>query len=39
MSTMNQPEVMVTVTPAASTEVKKFMDAGETSIRPRAVSA
>ena len=26
MSTMNQPEVMVTVTPAASTEVKKFME-------------
>ena len=26
MSTMNQPEVMVTVTSAASTEVKKFMD-------------
>ena len=26
MSTMNQPEVMVTVTAAASTEVKKFMD-------------
>src|SRR6058998_4217292 len=26
MSTMNQPEVLVTVTPAASTEVKKFMD-------------
>ena len=25
MSTMNQPEVMVTVTPAAATEVKKFM--------------
>ena len=25
MSTMNQPEVMVTVTAAASTEVKKFM--------------
>jgi iron-sulfur cluster assembly accessory protein len=27
MSTMNQPEVMVTVTPVASVEVKKFMDA------------
>ena len=26
MSTMNQPEVMVTVTAAASTEVKKFME-------------
>jgi iron-sulfur cluster assembly accessory protein len=26
MSTMNQPEVLVTVTPAASTEVKKFME-------------
>ena len=26
MSTMNQPEVMVTVTPVASVEVKKFMD-------------
>ena len=26
MSTMNQPEVMVVVTPAASTEVKKFME-------------
>ena len=26
MSTMNQPEVMVTVTTAASTEVKKFME-------------
>ena len=26
MSTMNQPEVMVTVTSAASTEVKKFME-------------
>ena len=26
MSTMNQPEVMVTVTEAASTEVKKFME-------------
>jgi iron-sulfur cluster assembly accessory protein len=26
MSTMNQPEVMVTVTPAASVEVKKFME-------------
>ena len=26
MSTMNQPEVMVTVTGVASTEVKKFMD-------------
>ena len=26
MSTMNQPEVMVTVTSAASTEVKKFMN-------------
>src|SRR5678815_216167 len=26
MSTMNQPEVMVTVTGGASTEVKKFMD-------------
>src|SRR5881275_3036987 len=26
MSTMNQPEVMVTVTSAASTEVRKFMD-------------
>jgi iron-sulfur cluster assembly accessory protein len=25
MSTMNQPEVMVTVTPVAATEVKKFM--------------
>ena len=38
MSTMNQPEVMVTVTPAAATEVKKFMEQ-ETSIRPRAASA
>ncbi|HEY4131358.1 MAG TPA: iron-sulfur cluster assembly accessory protein [Gemmatimonadaceae bacterium] len=27
MSTMNQPEVMVTVSSAASTEVKKFMEA------------
>lgn len=27
MSTMNQPEVMLTVTPVASTEVRKFMDA------------
>src|SRR5207244_11985880 len=27
MSTINQPEVMVTVTPVASTEVKKFMEA------------
>ena len=27
MSTMNQPEVLVTVTAAASTEVKKFMEA------------
>lgn len=26
MSTMNQPEVMVTVTAAASTEVRKFME-------------
>ena len=26
MSTMNQPEVMVTVTPGACTEVKKFME-------------
>src|SRR4051812_28167233 len=26
MSTMNQPEVLVTVTTAASTEVKKFME-------------
>ena len=26
MSTMNQPEVMVTITPVAATEVKKFMD-------------
>ena len=26
MSTMNQPEVLVTVTAAASTEVKKFME-------------
>ena len=26
MSTMNQPEGMVTITSAASTEVKKFMD-------------
>ena len=26
MSTMNQPEVMVVVTAAASTEVKKFME-------------
>ena len=26
MSTMHQPEVMVTVTAAASTEVKKFME-------------
>jgi iron-sulfur cluster assembly protein len=26
MSTMNQPEVMVTVTPIASVEVKKFME-------------
>ena len=26
MSTMNQPEVMVTVTSVASVEVKKFMD-------------
>src|SRR5947207_15220100 len=26
MSTINQPEVMVTVTPVASTEVKKFME-------------
>ncbi len=26
MSTMNQPEVLVTVTAAASTEVRKFMD-------------
>lgn len=26
MSTMNQPEVLVTVTPVASAEVKKFMD-------------
>jgi iron-sulfur cluster assembly accessory protein len=25
MSTMNQPEVMVTVTPVAATEVRKFM--------------
>jgi len=25
MSTMNQPEVLVTITPVASTEVKKFM--------------
>ena len=27
MSTMNQPEVALTVTPVAATEVKKFMDA------------
>ncbi|MEP7343957.1 MAG: iron-sulfur cluster assembly accessory protein [Gemmatimonadaceae bacterium] len=27
MSTLQQPEVIVTVTPAASAEVKKFMDA------------
>lgn len=26
MSTMNQPEVMVTITTAASTEVRKFID-------------
>jgi len=26
MSTMNQPDVLVTVTPVAATEVKKFMD-------------
>ena len=26
MSTMNQPEVMVTVTPVASAEVRKFME-------------
>ena len=33
MSTMNQPEVLVTITAAASAEVKKFMEAG--SRRPR----
>ncbi len=27
MSTMNQPDVMLTVTPVASVEVRKFMDA------------
>ena len=27
MSTMNQPEVLVVITPNASTEVKKFMEA------------
>src|SRR3954467_8293426 len=27
MSTMNQPEVLVTITPVAVTEVKKFMEA------------
>ena len=26
MSTMNQPEVLVTITPVAATEVRKFMD-------------
>src|SRR3954453_24175564 len=26
MSTMNQPEVMVTITPVAAAEVKKFME-------------
>lgn len=26
MSTMNQPEVLVTITPVAAAEVKKFMD-------------
>ena len=31
MSTMNQPDVMVTVTGAANAEVKKFMDAESVS--------